>query len=129
MGATESPKKKSAVLLISNETTFVAIKDILEGMGYEVCGSIAAGEHADFAVICSYFVLLGTANQLRAVNPSLPMTLVLDDQYKLNGHMEKKDFYDVIAFDGCYGTEIKRKIGWWFSSGPGKSLVRAMSGN
>ncbi len=113
--------KKTAALLIGNEILLGAAKKVLQGMGYKVRTDIESCAEADFAVIGSYFLLLGVVNQVRSKNPLLPLVLIDVANAALNGY--SKYFYGAINLDGSSEMDAVEKIENWFRDGQGKFLI------
>ncbi len=118
----QEQRKRTAVVLIGNEILSGAVKRVLGGMGYEIRGDITSAVDADFAVIGAYFLLLGVANQLYSVNPSLPLVLLHAPLYPLGRH--GKHFFGVIELAGHSEMEACEKISEWFTDGPGLVLSK-----
>ncbi len=121
MDAKRSSREKTATLLIGNEILLCAARKVLQGMGYKVQTDIESCAYADFAVIGSYFLLLGVVNQVRSINPSLPLVLIDVPHAALNGY--SKYFYGVIHLDGSSEMDAMEKIEKWFTEGQGKFLI------
>jgi hypothetical protein len=118
-------KQKTALILVNNEIILNAVKGVLEGMGYTVCRDVESSAQADFGFVAGFFLHLGILHQLHGVNPSLPLVLIVDAEYRLNGNFKLIDeFYDTIEFNNHDEKEISQKITQWFSEGHGKLLVK-----
>ena len=122
MDAKQGQSKKVVTVLIGNEILSSAARKVLERMGYEVCTDMESVPRADFAIIGSYFLILGVVNQLRAIHPSMPIILIKAPSYELNGN--RGDFYDVIELSGSSEAEACGIIGKWFTEGHGKFLIK-----
>ncbi len=122
MKTKEGLKDRTVTLLIGNEILFDAAKKAVERLGYKVRTDIESCAHSDFAMIGSYFLWLGVVNQVRLINSSLPLVLMIVPPYELNGN--GKNFFGVIQLDGNSETEARTKIEKWFTQGEGQILIK-----
>lgn len=121
MAAKLVSREKAVTVLVGNEILLGAAKKVLQGMGYTVRTDIESSAKSDFAIIGSYFLLLGVVNQVRSTNPLLPLVLIDTPHAALNGN--SKYFYGVIDLDASSEMDANEKIGKWFSEGQGKFLI------
>lgn len=123
-------ERRAALLLVNNQVVRSATKKVLESVGFETCQDVDSCDRANVGFVGSYFILFGILKHVRAVNPYLPLVLIVNPEYPLSEDLElNKDFYGVIELDTPGERETSQKIIRWFSEGQGKALLEKGAAN